>query len=88
MNRALLVQRHASIEGAICAEKIQRRLAIITLAGAVDVCLRKDENARATLVPLKLDLVTLEKGLLRDGGVELRDIEDSDRGGLALYIQC
>lgn len=64
MDRAFLVQGHASIERAIRAEEIQRRLAIVALSGAIDIGLCEDENAGAALIPLELNLVALEKGLL------------------------
>lgn len=86
MDRTILVQGHASIEGAGSAEQVQRGLAVVALAGAVDVGLGQHQEAGAVLVPLQLDLVTLEEGLLRNGVGEQRDVEDFDGGGLALGI--
>lgn len=84
MNWAFLVESHASIEGTIGAEKIQSGLSIVTLARPVDIGLSQYKQRRATLVPLKLNFVALEKSLLRDGVLEKRNVEDLDNGGLTL----
>jgi hypothetical protein len=44
----------------------------------------QDQKAGAQLVPLQLDLVSLEEGLLRDRVVEEGNVKDLDGGGLTL----
>ena len=84
MDWPLLVKSYASIDGAVGAQQVQGRLSVVTLVRLVHVCLRQHNQARPLPIPLQLDLVTLEEGLLRDGGGELGHIEHLDRGRLAL----
>lgn len=83
----LFIKRDASVKRTVRAQEIERRLAVVALAGAVNIGLRQHEDAGAALVPLELDLVALEKCLLRNGGVELWDIENANGGGLALALR-
>lgn len=85
VDRALLIQGDTGIECASGAQQIQSGLAIVALARAIDLGLGKDQKAGALLVPLQLDLVTLEEGLLGDGAVEEGDVEHLDGSGLTLY---
>ncbi|KAF1737110.1 hypothetical protein CRV24_002725 [Beauveria bassiana] len=84
MDGTFLIQRDASIERTVCAQEIEGRLAVVALTRAVDIGLGQNEDAGTALVPFQLDLVALEKRLLRDGGVELGDVENADRGRLTL----
>lgn len=84
VDRALLIQGDTGIECASGAQQIQRGLAIVALARAIDLGLGKDQKAGALLVPFQLDLVALEEGLLGDGAVEEGDVEHLDGSGLTL----
>lgn len=91
VDRTLLVQRDAGVEGTGGAEKIQGSFTIIALSGAVNVGLCQDNQAGAVLVPLQLDLVTLEECLLGDRAVEERNVEDLNGSRLALdkvLVEC
>lgn len=76
-----LTQLNPRVEGAIGTQNVHVRLAVVALVGLVDLGLSKDNHARAQLVPLELDLVALEEGLLGHGTVELRDLENLHCGG-------
>lgn len=87
MDRTLLVELDARVEGAVRAKNVHVCLAVVALVGLVDVSLSQDNHAGAEVVPLKLNLVALVECLLRDRGVELRDLIDLDRGGHALSFE-
>ena len=71
-----LTKINSRVEASICTEQVQRRLAIVALAGLVDLGLSQYNQACAFIVPLQLNLVALEEVLLRHGGIEIWNIED------------
>jgi hypothetical protein len=75
---------HTRIKLAGRAQKVKSSLSVVALARLINISLREDNQAGAGRVPLQLDLVTLEKGLLRHWRSELRYQEDFDGGGLSL----
>jgi hypothetical protein len=87
VDRTLLVQGHAGIESTGGAKEIQGSLAVVTLAWAINVSLCQNQNAGAKLVPLQLNLVSFEEGLLGDGVIEERNVEDLDGSGLTLALR-
>ena len=86
VDRTLLVQRHASVQSAVGAQQVESRLSVVALARAVHVGLSQDQEAGSPLVPLQLDLVALEEGLLRDWVLKFGHLEDFDGGGGSLKL--
>lgn len=84
MNWTLLVKSYPRIKSTTCAQHVECSLSVVTLACLVDLCLRKNNQGGTQLIPLQLDLVALEEGLLRYGAGELRDVENLDGSWLAL----
>lgn len=80
----MLTKVDPRVKGTSGAEQIESSFAVVTLAGLVDLGLRKDNQGCAGVVPLQLHLVALEEGLLGDGSAELRDTEYLNRSRLAL----
>ena len=81
---ALLVKSDTSVERAVGAQEVHVGLAVVALVGLVNLCLRQHNQSSSELVPLELDLVGLEEGLLRDRAGELGNVEDLDGGGVTL----
>jgi hypothetical protein len=81
---ALLVELNSRIESTAGAQDVQVGFAVVTLVALVDLGLRKHNHAGALVVPVELNLVSLEESLLGHGRGELRDVEDLDSSGLAL----
>jgi len=79
-----LTKIYPGVETSVGTHKVECSLAIVALPGLVDLGLREHDQARTLVIPLQLNLVTLEKALLGDGVVEVRHIEDFHRGRLAL----
>lgn len=84
VDRALLVKSDASVERAVGAQEVHVGLAVVALVGLVNLCLRQHNQSSSELVPLELDLVGLEEGLLRNRAGELGNVEDLDGGGVSL----
>jgi hypothetical protein len=84
VNRTFLVESHASVKGTVGAKQVQSSFSVITLARFVDICLGQDEQRRAAIVPLELNLVAFEESLLRYGVMEDRDIVDLHNSWLTL----
>ena len=84
VDRALLVQSDARVKGAVGGEQVHGGLAIVALVRLVNVRLRQHNQRSTQTVPLELNLVALEKGLLRDRAIEKGDVVNLDSGGLAL----
>ncbi|KAG9912408.1 eukaryotic translation initiation factor 2A, partial [Aureobasidium melanogenum] len=87
VNRTILVQGNARVKSAAGAKNVHVGLAVVTLVGLVDIGLGQDDQASTLVVPLELDLIGLEEGLLRDRRGEVGDVEDLDlsRHALALW---
>lgn len=83
----LLVECDAGIETAVGAQDVQVGLSVIRLAGLVDFRLGEDDEGGAESVPLELDFVALEEGLLGDWGGEVWDVEDLDGCWHALEVK-
>lgn len=79
-------QGDTRVKGTAGAKNVHVGLAVVTLVGLVDIGLGEDDQAGALVVPLELDLVGLEEGLLRDGRGEVGDVEDLDLGRHALAL--
>lgn len=85
MDGSLLVERNTSIERAVGAEEVHVGLSVVALVGLVYFCLCQHNQAGAQVVPLELDLITLEKGLLRNRASKLRNVVYLDGSGLTLF---
>ena len=59
-----LVQVNTRVESSIRAEDIQVRLAVVALIALVNIRLREHSHARALLIPLHLDFISLVERLL------------------------
>jgi hypothetical protein len=59
-----LTQLNPRVKGAIRAKNVHVGLAIVALIRLVDLGLRKNNQARAEIVPLELHLVRLVEGFL------------------------
>jgi hypothetical protein len=64
VNRALLIKSNAAVKVTRGAKKVKSRLPVITFVGAVDICLRQDEDQSAKVIPFDLGLFCLEKRFL------------------------
>lgn len=84
VDRALLVKSDASVERAVGTQEVHVGLAVVAFVGLVNLCLRQHNQSSSELVPLELDFVGLEKGLLRNRAGELGNVEDLDGGGMSL----
>ena len=75
---------NSRIKTTISTEEVQGGLPVVTLAGLVNLGLCQNNQSCTQLIPLQLDLVTLKKGLLRNGAGELRNEKNLDSSWLAL----
>ncbi len=67
MNGSFLVESDTAVEVTTNRHKVKVGLAVVRLAGFVVISRGHEKESRAGLVPLDLNLVGLEEGLLRDG---------------------
>lgn len=87
-----LTERHAAVEATSCAHEVHVGLAVVVLVGLVDVGLGNNEQHGASGIPLPLDLVGLEKGLLAGrsgvgrGAGEGEEVEHLDGAWGALLL--
>jgi hypothetical protein len=77
----------AGVESPIRAQNVHVRLAIVALVRLVHLGLREHNQARAAIVPLELDLVALEKRLLRHGRRKAGHVVHLHRRRLALALR-
>lgn len=80
-------QVNSGVKAAIGAENVHVGFAIVTLVGLVNLGLGQHNQASPVLIPLELNLVALEKGLLRDWQFKGRHIENLDSGWLTLAFR-
>ena len=59
---------------------------LVVFARLIDLCLSFDDQASPLIVPLELDLVSLEEVLLGNGGIEIGNIENLDGTWLTLIL--
>lgn len=88
VDRSFFIEVDSRVESTVRAQQVHGCFAVIALPGLVDLGLRQDDECGACIVPLELDLVTLEEVLLRDGCGEVGDVVDSNGGWLALFLSA
>lgn len=85
VDRSFFIEVNSRVKSAVRAQEVQSCFSIVALSGFVDLRLCQDDQGGTRNIPFELNLVTLEKVLLRDRDGEVRDVVDSDGGWLSLF---
>src|SRR5436305_13406476 len=81
-----ITEFNPGVKASVCAEEIERCLAIVVFVCFVHFRLGKDDQAGAAVVPFELNLVALEEVLLRCWRVEVGNVVHSNCGRLTLVL--
>ena len=81
-----ITEFNPGVKASVCAEEIERCLAVVVFVCFVHFRLGKDDQAGAAVVPFELNLVALEEVLLRCWRVEVGNVVHSNCGRLTLVL--